>query len=370
MLSRRLARSIPSSARGYATKVQATDFEAGKVSSLTVKVNAGSRYASKDGISHLLSRFNFQNTRSKSALRLTRETELLGGEFYSKVDRDAIYLTANFLKENLPYFVNALGDVLYKTSFRPHELPEVVLPAAKYDLTVASSNPTFKASELLHSITYRGDLGKPLYYDGVEKITLDDIKAYADKVYVKENIEIYGKGINPRDLDNFYKDSSLYGLPEGKSLLASSAPKTYEGVESRLRSTGASVAAIGVPVKVADFGTYEVLTNFLSSPLSDLSQIISDVKFNKYAQSGLFTLFVIGDAQTVSTNIKKIVTSLKKSQNISAANKYTAAQLALANDNALAPLSIDFSKVKDFKLGKYNYVAVGDVNNLPYADEL
>lgn len=45
MLSRRLARSIPSSARGYATKVQATDFEAGKVSSLTVKVNAGSRYA-------------------------------------------------------------------------------------------------------------------------------------------------------------------------------------------------------------------------------------------------------------------------------------------------------------------------------------
>lgn len=370
MLSRRLARSIPSSARGYATKVQATDFEAGKVSSLTVKVNAGSRYAPKDGLAHLLSRFNFQNTRSKSALRLTRETELLGGQFYSKVDRDAIYLTANFLKENLPYFVNALGDVLYKTSFRPHEFPEVVLPAAKYDLATANADPIFKASELLHSITYRGDLGKPLYYDGVQNVTLDDVKAYADQVYVKENIEIYGKGINPKDLDNFYKDSSLYGLPEGKSLLATSAPKTYEGVESRLRATGASVAAIAIPVKAADFATCEVLTNFLSSPLSGLSELISEVKFNKYAQSGLFTLAVKGDSSTVSSNIKQIVSSLKKSTDISVANNYTNAQIAFANDTAITPLSLDVSKVKDFKLGKFNYVAVGDVSNLPYADEL
>jgi len=370
MLSRRLARSIPSSARGYATKIQATDFEAGKVSSLTVKVNAGSRYAPKDGLSHLLSRFNFQNTKSKSALRLTRESELLGGEFSSKVDRDAIYLTANFLKENLPYFVNALGDVLYKTSFRPHEFPEIVLPAAKYDLQSAIANPIFRASELLHSITYRGDLGKPLFYDGVEKITLDDIKSYADQVYVKENIEIYGKGINQKDLDSFVKESSLFTLPEGTSLLPSKAPKTYEGVESRLRSTGASVAAIAIPVKSSDFATYEVLTQYLSSPLSELSQIISEVKFNKYAQSGLFTLAVKGDSTTVSSNIKKIVSSLKKSTNISIANQLTAAQLALSNDSALVPLSLDVSKVKDFKLGKFNYVAVGDVNNLPYADEL
>lgn len=356
-------------ARNYATKVSAQD-GAGKVSTLAVKVHAGSRYATKDGVAHLLSRFNFHNTGNKSALRLVRESELLGGRFQSVVDREHITLSATFLKEDLPYFVNALGNVLYKTSFKPHELPESVLPAAKHDFLVANSSAESKAEDLLYNVTFRRDLGNTVLYDGAEKVTLEDIKDYADKVYTKENIEVLGQGVNEADLKRFVNDSLLGSLPIGSSLVSSAKPKTYAG-EARYRFGGESVAAIAIPVTPEEFGTYEVLAKYLTSALSELSPLISKAKLDKYSNAGLFSLYVKGtDASTVSSNIKKIVSELKAGKDISVAKNYTSLQLALENETALAPTQLSLDAAKDFKLGKFSYVAVGDVNNLPFADEL
>ncbi|SCU80643.1 LAFA_0C00386g1_1 [Lachancea sp. 'fantastica'] len=344
---------------------------ASKVSTLAVRVHGGSRYAGKDGVAHLLSRFNFHNTGNKSALRLVRESELLGGRFESSVDREFITLKATFLKEDLPYYVSALGDVVYKTSFRPHELPESVLPAARYDLAQAEACPIKTSENLLYSIVFRNDLGNAVLYDGVQKVTLDDIKAYADKVYTRDNIEISGQGVNEADLKRFVNDSLFASLPQGTSLAKESAPQTYTG-ETRLRSSeGESVAAIAVPVAKSDFATYEVLATYLSSALSDLSPLISKVKFDSYSNAGLFSLYVKGaDAAAVSDNIKKVVSSLKKSQDISAAKDATVLRLALKNETEPFAQTVSLDKVKDFKLGKFSYAAVGDVSNLPFADQL
>lgn len=336
----------------------------GKLSTLAVKVHGGSRYADKEGIAHLLSRFNFHNTGNKSALRLVRESELLGGKFESSVDREYITLKATFLKEDLPYFVNALGNVLYKTSFRPHELPESVLPAAKYDISVSETNPINKAEDLLYNVSFRKDLGNTVLYRGVEKVTLDDIKAYANKVYTKENIEIVGQGVNEADLKRFVNDSLIGSLPTGSKLAAQAQPKFFSG-EARLSAPGASVAAIAVPVTKEQFATYEVLAKYLTSALSELSPLIDSAKLDKYANAGLFSLYVKGeDASVVAENIKKVVDTLKKDVDISAAKEYTALQLSLEN------ASIDVSNVKNVKLDKFSYAAVGNVAKLPFADEL
>ncbi|SCV05109.1 LANO_0H00232g1_1 [Lachancea nothofagi CBS 11611] len=344
---------------------------AGKVSTLAVRVHAGSRYAEKDGVAHLLSRFNFHNTGNKSALRLVRESELLGGRFESSVDREYITLKATFLKEDLPYYVSALGDVVYKTSFRPHELPESVLPAAKYDLLQAESCPIKKSENLLYNVVFRNDLGKTVLYDGVQKVTLDDIKTYADKVYTRDNIEISGQGVNEADLKRFVNDSLFASLPQGTSLAKETAPKTYVGEARQRSSEGESVAAIAVPVAKSDFASYQVLTSYLTSALSDLSSLISQVKFDKFSNAGLFSLYVKGaDAKVVSENIQKVVAALKKGQDISVAKDVAALQLALKNETEAFPEQLSLDKVKDFKLGKFGYAAVGDVSNLPFADQL
>lgn len=341
----------------------------GKFSTLTVKVHAGSRYATKDGIAHLLSRFNFQNTINKSALRLARESELLGGQFKSSVDREYITLSTTFLKEDLPYYVNALGNVLYKTAFRPYELPESVLPAAQEDLMATASCPIYKAEDLLYNVTFRKGLGNTILYDNVNKISLEDIKDYANKVYTKENMEIIGQGINEVDLKKFVNDSLFSSLPSGSSLITSVQPKTYVS-EARVRFVGESVGAIAVPVVKEEFATYEVLSRYLDSALSELSSLISKIKFDKYNDVGLFSLYVKGDASTVSSNLKKIVSELKTGKDISLAKDITNLQLALQGEAAISPVELDISSVKDFKLRKFSYVAVGDVSNLPFADEL
>ena len=350
--------------------VTATD-NSDKISSLAIKVHAGSRYATKDGIAHLLSRYNFQNTNGKSALRLVRESELLGGQFESKVDREYITLSANFLKEDLPYFVNALSNVLYKTSFRPHELTESVLPAAQHDLSVSNLSPLQKAEDLLYEVSFRSGLGNPVLYDGVEKITLDDIKEYSNKVYTKENIEIIGTGVNEADLKRFINDSLLNTLPSGSSLVSKTPTKSYSG-ETRLRSEGESVAAIAIPVNIENFGEYEVLARYLTSDLTDLSVVIDSAKLDKYADTGLFSLYVKGaDASVVASNIKKVVSELKQGKDISVAKEATSLLLALKNKNSLELVKdIKLDAVKNFKLSKFSYVAIGDVSKLPYLDEL
>lgn len=344
---------------------------ASKVSTLAVRVHGGARYAPKEGVAHLLSRFNFHNTGNKSALRLVRESELLGGRFESSVDREYITLKATFLKEDLPYYVSALGDVLYKTSFRPHELPESVLPAAQHDLAAAQSCPLKSAESLLYNTVFRNDLGNAVLYDGVQKVTLDDIKAYADKVYTRDNIEISGQGVNEADLKRFVNDSLFASLPQGASLAKETAPKTYQG-ETRLRSAeGDSVAAIAVPVATSDFATYQVLTTYLNSALSEESPLIAKAKFDQYSNAGLFSVYVKGpDATVVSENIKKVVAALKAGKDISVAKDAAALQLALHNDTSAFPVQLSLDNVKDFKLGKFSYVAVGDVANLPFADQL
>lgn len=364
MLSR--GQLLRSSARHYSI---VTKDLPGNLSVLRVKVHAGSRYANKDGIAHLLSRFNFQNTNTKSALRLVRESELLGGCTKSTVDREYITLEARFLKENLPYYVNALSNVLYKTSFRPHELPESVIPAAKYDLAVADSNPIFQAEDLLYNISFRNGLGNPVLYDSVEKVSIDDLKEFSSKVYTKENIEIEGVGINEADLKKFVTESLFNSLPQGSNLASSAKSEIFTGKESRLRRIGESVASVGIPVASKDFGKFQALEAYLSSELFPLTDLLSEVKFTKYPDVGFLTFSVKnGDATVVSENIKKVVGELKKSQDISKATEL--AKLKLGTETS-SPVDIKFDGVKEFKLDdKFNFAAVGDVSKLPFRDQL
>lgn len=58
-----------------------------------------------------------QNTAKRSALRITREAELLGGELTSYHTREAVVLEANFLREHLPYFTELLAEVVAETKF-------------------------------------------------------------------------------------------------------------------------------------------------------------------------------------------------------------------------------------------------------------
>lgn len=58
-----------------------------------------------------------QNTWKRSALRITRETELLGGEFSSYHSRENLVIGAKFLRDDLPYFAELIGEVISQTKY-------------------------------------------------------------------------------------------------------------------------------------------------------------------------------------------------------------------------------------------------------------
>lgn len=368
------ARTLPQRAVRRYTVVASAAAAAAPTATLAVRVHGGARYADKDGLAHLLSRFNFQSTGDKSALRLVRESELLGGALRSSVDREYITLQATFLKESLPYYVNAIASVLYKTSFKPHELVESVGPAAAYDLAVATSDPVKVAEDALYAATYRSaGLGRPVLFDGVEQVTLDDIKQYANKVYTQENIEIFATGVEERDLKRFVGESLINTLPKGSAIKEAAAPKAFAG-EVRIRAHGPNVAAVAIPAEsAAQIPELQVLKAYLASPLYANADAIERVAFDSFSGThGLLSLYVKGaNASAVSANIKKVVADLKAGLDIAPAKELAQVDAALAAQQSAVPVEqLALDKVAKFKLGKFAYSAVGDVTQLPYRDEL
>lgn len=297
------------------------------VSEITVTVkNAGSKTGAA-GLAHVLASSTFLDSTSKSALRLKRESELLGGEYSAYVTRDDLVLKATFLKDSLPFFVNSLGAALAEASYKPHELIEIALPYAKYTSATANSCPSFKALEELHAVSFRSGLGKPLYYDGSKTFTIGDVTTFAKNQITSENITIEAVNVNEVDLNKFVAESPFSKIPAGNAVIAQS-PKTYTGAETRIRQAGATSAVIGVPA--ADAAKVESLASSLAS-----------LEFNATVKSGVLpyegaSLFYFSatspDAGLVSEAVKTAVKT---------------------------------AGVKDF-----NFVVVGDVDSVPLKAEL
>ncbi|EGV64769.1 ubiquinol-cytochrome c reductase core subunit 1 [Yamadazyma tenuis] len=374
-MSRAAFRSYSSAAAPL--KVAARDAP-GNLTTLSVIVNNAGSKAGKSGVAHLLSKFNFMNTESKSALRFTRESELLGGVVSTDVTRDAIVLKTQFLKEDLPYYVEALGNVLTKTSFRPHELPETVLPAALNEYENAHASNAFVASEALHEISFRRGYGHPLYYDGTKTYTSEDVAQFASEVYTAGNVSIVASGAVEADLVKFIGESAFSELPTGST--SAVAVKAYTGKEARVRVSGQSLAVIGVPIKPAEFAKYDILSATIGSaylpatntPLFQIPGASSQVY--KYQDAGLFVVSVAGsDSAVVAEGIKKVKAVVDSITASDLSKSVKAAKLAVALESTLeSPLeyAIDASAAKGGKLSSFNYVAVGDVDVLPFADEL
>lgn len=89
----------------------------GPTTHLAVVAKAGTRYEPLPGFSAGLEKFAFKNTFRRSSLRITRESELLGGELSTSHSRENLIVSTRFLREDLPYFAELLGETISQTKF-------------------------------------------------------------------------------------------------------------------------------------------------------------------------------------------------------------------------------------------------------------
>ena len=89
----------------------------GPTTHLAVVAKAGTRFQPLPGFSDGLEKFAFKSTEKRSALRITRESELLGGELTAYHSRENLLISAKFLRDDLPYFAELLGEVISQTRY-------------------------------------------------------------------------------------------------------------------------------------------------------------------------------------------------------------------------------------------------------------
>ena len=89
----------------------------GPTAHLAVVARAGTRFQPLPGYSEALDKFAFKATNRRSALRIQREAELLGARLSSYHSRENLVIEAEFIREDLAYFTELLGEVISQTKY-------------------------------------------------------------------------------------------------------------------------------------------------------------------------------------------------------------------------------------------------------------
>ncbi|KAK4045999.1 ubiquinol-cytochrome c reductase core subunit 1 [Microbotryomycetes sp. JL201] len=308
-------------------KVAASDDVAAPTGALSVVVKAGSRYEPQPGVAHCLKNALFKGTNQRSALRLVRETEALGGVLSASLSREHLILTAEFIKGDEPYFAEVLGDALTQAKFAPHEFSEEVIPAVIGEYEQAVHNSTTYAFDLAHGLAFRQGLGNSLFASPHTAIQHSDLASYASAAFAPSNLTVLGSGVEAGALKSLV--SQYFGASGAGSSSLSTGQTKYYGGEVRVPSIGHSnsdlflIAFEGASsAKGAEFAVLRYLLGGESSVkwsagLSPLSKVASGSTSAKafnlaYSDSGLFGIVVEGASNEVQGVASAAVSELKK----------------------------------------------------------
>ncbi|GAB1313619.1 ubiquinol-cytochrome c reductase core subunit 1 [Madurella fahalii] len=395
----------------------------GPTTRLAVVAKAGTRYEPLPGLTVGLEEYAFKNTERRSALRIIREAELLGGQLSAYHTREALILQANFLREDLPYFTELLAEVISQTRYTTHEFHEEVedtihAKQAKLDAPAI-------ALDAAHSVAFHTGLGAPLYPTASTPIASylneSSVAAFAEAAYSKANIAVVADGASQAGLSKWIEPFFKAVPAESPSPLKVATSKYYGG-EQRIANTGASSMVLAFPG--AALGANQPETAVLVGLLGGQSTIKWSPGFSllsnvtaaapgaqaqatnyAYSDAGLLAIQISGRATAVRKAAEESVKALKSvveggvSQetlikaiakakfNLLSASEVSGIGLVHAGANlihggqplqvtetvkALESVTADKLKAaaKTLLEGKASVAAVGDLHVLPFAEEL
>ncbi|KAK3314779.1 ubiquinol-cytochrome C reductase complex CORE protein 2 precursor [Apodospora peruviana] len=404
-------------------KVAARD-DNSPVTRLAVVAKAGTRYEPLPGLTVGLEEFAFKNTYKRSAKRITRETELLGGQLQAYHTREAIVLQANFLREDLPYFTELLAEVISQTRYTTHEFHEEI------EGTIHVKQERFSnasiAQDAAHTAAFHLGLGSPLYPTANTPVgpymNEHNVAGFADAAYSKETIAVVADGASHAGLRKWI-EPFFKGVSEKSSGELYTEASKYYGGEQRIAKTGQNSMVIAFPGSSLKDNKPEtaVLVGLLggesavkwSTGFSLLAKIAANnfgttasARNFAYSDTGLLTIQISGgNPQAVRKATKEAVDALKSLINGDIAKEDLVKAIAKAKFDLLSdsetggvglvhaganlisggsPLqvtealkaleSVTADKLKaaakELLAGKASVAAVGDVWMLPFAEEL
>lgn len=305
----------------------------GPTTKLAIVAKAGTRYQPLPGLTVGLEEFAFKNTQRRSALRITRESELLGGQLNASHTREALVLEASFLREDLPYFTELLAEVVSMTKYTTHEFHEDVERVLHLKQVSLNANVTALALDNAHAVAFHNGLGASVYPSSsspVQKYLNEEyIASYANVVYSKPNIAVVADGASTDALTNwvgeFFKDVPAKSL-DGQTLKTEASK--YYGGEQRTNHSGGNAMVIAFPGSDASGSKPEIAVlaallggqptikwspgfSLLSKATAGTSGLSLSASSLAYSDAGLLTVQLSGPAASVRKGAEETAKALK-----------------------------------------------------------
>ncbi|MBW0491025.1 hypothetical protein O181_030740 [Austropuccinia psidii MF-1] len=342
-------------------KVLSTHDNSKLTSSISLFVKAGSRHEPSPGLAHLLKNMLFKSTENRSALRLIRETELLGGVLTTSLSREHLILNAEFLKGQENYFIQVLADVLTSSKFSRHEFNEEALPGTLAESNQAQSDSMILAIDCAHQLAFRKGLGNSLFADPSLPVSHDSAVEFARSSFANLNQHsIVATGIDPEKLLGLVNEFFAPSSSSISTTSVSSSKSSYHGGDIRLTSHAADTFLLAFKgAQNSNQPEFTVLQHLLgSNPVlvkwshgpSPLSSLPVKTFHFPYSDNGLFGFVVKAEGSHAHQVASKALAELKKVADGNAIDK-EAVDRAASKAQFLVASSLESNILKTESLG-------------------
>lgn len=266
--------------------------------------------------------------------------------------REALVLEAAFLREDLPYFTELLGEVITKTRYTSTSFPAAQLDKRKLTFHIAhefheeiehvlhlkqkkaAQSALAQALDNAHAVAFHKGLGASIYpHDSTALgpyLNEHTVAAFAESVYTKPNIAIVADGTSQASLrkwvEPFFRDVKSSAAESPLALFTE--PSQYYGGEQRTSLSGTNAVILAFPGHniSSDKADIAVLTALLGgesnikwapgfSLLAQASAAAPGAKIVAknlaYSDAGLLTIQVTGTPVAVREGALEAVKALK-----------------------------------------------------------
>ncbi|XP_033335761.2 ubiquinol-cytochrome c reductase core protein 2 [Megalopta genalis] len=390
------------------------------ISQVSIVFRVGSRNETYDtqGVTHHLRIAAGLSTASASGFIITRNIQQAGGILTATVDRESIAYTLQVIRDNLPDALQFLEYVATKQVFKPWEVSDE-LSRLQYELSTLPNIVILL--EQLHKAAYHTGLGHSLYSPKRQlgKIGSETLQHFVNKWFTGPKCAVVGTGVSLSELTALANNLSI-GTED-----CAIEPSRYYGGEIR-KERASDLASVAVAVEGVSLKNEKdalacavlqrasgagprIKWGCSPSPLQkELLKIAGSDPFAisslnaSYSDSGLFG-FIICSAPNIAGNLTKAafkwLRTLKLSDSDIARGK-TILKADILNDadngaavleslqcqallkgkvSSVASLIADVENVSASDVtsvaaklvnGKLSMAAIGDLNTVPYIDQL
>ena len=230
-----------------------------------VWIRAGSRHemAEVNGISHFVEHMVFKGTKSRSAQRIAREVDAIGGNLDAFTGKETVCFNIKVLDEHVPVALDVLSDLVLNPIFASDEISRergVILEEIKMD----EDNPDYLVHEIFTQAFWKDHpLGKPILgtKETVKRFERDTLCNFYGQRFHGGNMIFSAAGNIDHDAFVEQVTRRFESLPAGESLTAVVPPKTAARIILKNKKALEQVQlCLGVPAPaIADESRYVTL---------------------------------------------------------------------------------------------------------------